>query len=138
MLHLVSPATAAMWAIYTKQEPPPPRESKFGPDRSIFLASNQKQAAMLREGIARARAILQERKPDTAGRGGRGKRRREESEAKRLSGLDLGEGSRFAALAEKCLDLEEGVSAGVGNGGMKKNLDLQGRLNVLIIGHGYE
>ncbi|CAM9476068.1 unnamed protein product [Ectocarpus sp. 13 AM-2016] len=64
------------------------------------------EAAMLREGIARARAILQERKPDTAGRGGRGKRRREESEAKRLSGL--GEGSRFAALAEKCLDLEEG------------------------------
>ncbi|CAM9201641.1 unnamed protein product [Ectocarpus sp. 6 AP-2014] len=66
------------------------------------------EAAMLREGIARARAILQEKKPDTAGRGGRGKRRREESEAKRLSGLDLGEGSRFAALAEKCLDLEEG------------------------------
>ncbi|CAB1098854.1 unnamed protein product [Ectocarpus sp. CCAP 1310/34] len=66
------------------------------------------EAAMLREGIARARAILQERKPDTAGGGGRGKRRREESEAKRLSGLDLGEGSRFAALAGKCLDLEEG------------------------------
>ncbi len=72
---------------------------------------------MLREGITRARNILQEARDDAAaaaggGRGGpgeRGKRRREEAEAKRLSGLELGEGARFAALAEKCLDLNEGV-----------------------------
>lgn len=69
---------------------------------------------MLREGIARARGILQEASDDAAGggrgsAGERGKRRREEAEAKRLSGLELGEGARFAALAEKCLDLNEGV-----------------------------
>lgn len=75
---------------------------------------------MLREGIARAKAILQEGKADdtaaaaaASGRGGaagaRGKRRREEKEAKRLLALDLGQHSRFAALAEKCLELQEAV-----------------------------
>lgn len=63
---------------------------------------------MLREGVARAQAVLQEGKVD-AGAGGRARRGREETEAKRLSGLDLGEGSRFAALAETCLELREGV-----------------------------
>lgn len=91
---------------------------------------------MLREGIARARAILQERKPDTAGRGGRGKRRREESEAKRLSGLDLGEGSRFAALAKKCLDLEEGVSVDVGNGRMEKYSGSAGTVELVVMDTG--
>lgn len=73
---------------------------------------------MLREGIARAKAILREGKADDAaaaavaggkGTGGRGKKRREEKEAKRLLGLDLGQHSRFAALAEKCLELQEAV-----------------------------
>lgn len=68
---------------------------------------------MLREGIARAKSILQEDKADAArgaGKpGARGKKRQEEREAKRLSGLDLGEGARFAALAEKCFELPDRV-----------------------------
>lgn len=79
------------------------------------------QAAMLREGIARAKAILRESEADdvaagaaasvggAGAAGARGKRRREEKEAKRLLGLDLGQHSRFAALAEKCLELQEAV-----------------------------
>eukprot|EP00752_Nemacystus_decipiens_P005261 g4773.t1 len=73
------------------------------------------EAAMLREGIALAKAILQEgNKADDddaaaaagGGAGSRGKRRRDGKDAKRLLGLDLGEHSRFAALAEKCLELQ--------------------------------
>eukprot|EP00904_Undaria_pinnatifida_P001405 jgi/Undpi1/11265/HiC_scaffold_30.g13563.m1 len=71
------------------------------------------EAAMLREGIAQAKASLESRKADAEGGGGgkgsRGRgRRKEETEAKRLSGLDLGERAEFAALAEECLELHEG------------------------------
>ena len=72
---------------------------------------------MLREGIARAKASLRLRDEDrerdaaAAGKGAkRSRRKREETEAKRLLGLDLGDDSGFAALAEKCLELREGVS----------------------------
>lgn len=67
---------------------------------------------MLREGIARAKASLQQRDDAEEGRKigrGRGQLKRGDTEAKRLLGLDLGEGSGFATLAEKCLELGEGV-----------------------------
>lgn len=67
---------------------------------------------MLREGIARAKASLQQRDDAAESRNigrGRGKLKRGDTEVKRLLGLDLGEGSGFATLAEKCLELGEGV-----------------------------
>eukprot|EP00903_Cladosiphon_okamuranus_P009097 g8695.t1 len=92
-------APVALWDFFL-----PPRDDEH----------ERPEAAMLREGIARAKAILREAKADDAaaaaggkGAGGRAQRRREEKEAKRLLGLDLGQHSRFAALAEKCLELQE-------------------------------
>lgn len=60
---------------------------------------------MIREGLALCKASLDEGKHD----GAKGRRRREEKEAKRLTGLDLGEGAGFATLTESCLELRAGV-----------------------------
>lgn len=67
---------------------------------------------MLREGLALTRAAVEARDVDDKrrwGGKGKGKGKGPHAEAERLYRLDLGEGRRFAALAEMCLYLEAGV-----------------------------